>query len=97
VSSIESVSAPIVSYAAVSPVFPWRILMLFRRRVPCFVVIGILMLGATGCGGGVPTTGDSLKEAPDTAARGKAMADGYMKKAASQKGQDRVKTAELPK
>ena len=56
-----------------------------RRSVPCLAVIGCFLLGVIGCGGSVPTTGESLNEAPDTAARGKSMAEGYMKKAAAQK------------
>ena len=59
--------------------------MAAHRRATCLMVIGFLLLGTAGCGGGVPTTGDTLKGAPDTAARGKEMADGYMKKAAAQK------------
>jgi len=53
--------------------------------------IGFLLLGATGCGGGAPSTGESLKQAPDTEARGKEMAEGYMKKAAAQQAQDKAK------
>jgi hypothetical protein len=63
--------------------------MLCRRTVPSLVVIGSLLLGVTGCGGGAPSTGESLKQAPDTEARGKQMADGYMKKAAAQNAQNK--------
>jgi hypothetical protein len=59
--------------------------MAVRRKATCLTVLGFILLGSAGCGGGVPTTGESLKQAPDTAARGKDMADGYKKKAAAQK------------
>jgi hypothetical protein len=71
--------------------------MLLRCRVSCLAMIVFLLLGMIGCGGGVPTTGDSLKEGPDTAARGKSMADGYMAKAGMRKGEDRAKTTAPPK
>jgi hypothetical protein len=58
--------------------------------VPCLVVIGFLLLGVTGCGGGAPSTGEALKQAPDTEARGKIMAEGYMKKAAAQQAQNKA-------
>ena len=65
--------------------------MLARRRVPCLATIGFLLLGVTGCGGGVPTTGESLKKPlPDVSARRKTMAEGYMAKM-PQKGQAKVK------
>jgi len=56
--------------------------MLSRHTVPCLVVIGFLLLGVTGCGGGAPSTGESLKQAPDTVAKGKDMAERYMKRSA---------------
>jgi hypothetical protein len=71
--------------------FLWRILMLSHRAVPCFVVIGSLLLGVPGCGGGAPSTGETIKQAPDTEARGKEMADGYMKKAAAQNAKNKGK------
>jgi hypothetical protein len=71
--------------------------MMSRHKVPCLATIGFLLLGMIGCGGGVPATGESLKEGPDTAARGKAMADGYMAKAGMRKGEDRAKTPAPPK
>jgi hypothetical protein len=64
-----------------------------RRRVPCLAAIGSLLLAATGCGNDVPTTGDSLQATPDAAAKGKEMADGYMKKAAMQKSQSKVRSS----
>jgi hypothetical protein len=54
--------------------------MRVRRSVPCLATIGFLLLGAAGCGGGVPSTGESLKTLPDDSARRKTMAEGYMKK-----------------
>jgi hypothetical protein len=63
--------------------------MLCRRTVPSLVVIGSLLLGVTGCGGGAPSTGESLKQAPDTEARGKQMAEGYAKKAAAQNAKNK--------
>jgi hypothetical protein len=71
--------------------------MLSRHRVPCLATIVFLLLGMIGCGGGSPATGESLKEGPDTAARGKSMADGYMAKAGMRKGVDRAKTPAPPK
>lgn len=58
--------------------------MLSRRRVLCLGVIGSLFLGVTGCGGSAPSTGEVLKVPPNNEALGKAMAEGYMKKAAEQ-------------
>ena len=41
-------------------------------RVFCVAAIGFLWLGVTGCGGGVPSTGESLKGAgPDFAVKRK--------------------------
>jgi hypothetical protein len=71
--------------------------MLLRCRVSCLAMIVFLLLGMIGCGGGVPATGESLKEGPDTAARGKAMADGYMAKAGMRRSEDRAKTPAPPK
>jgi hypothetical protein len=63
--------------------------MLSRRTIPFLVVIGSLLLGVPGCGGGAPSTGEAIKQAPDTEARGKQMADGYMKKAAAQNAKNK--------
>jgi hypothetical protein len=65
--------------------------MLARRCVPCLATIASLLLGVTGCGGGVPTTGESLKSLPEDSGRQKKMADGYKQKFAQPKGEGKVK------
>jgi hypothetical protein len=65
--------------------------MLARRSVPCLATIGVLLLGATGCGGGVPSTGESLKALPEDSAKHKTMAEGYKKKFQQPKDQAKVK------
>jgi hypothetical protein len=69
-------------------IFYVEIFMLSHRAIPCLVMVGFLLLGVTGCGG-APPTGESLKQAPDTEARGKQMAEGYMKKAAAQNAKNK--------
>jgi hypothetical protein len=65
--------------------------MLARRIVPCLATIGFLLLGATGCGGGVPTTGESLRTLPENSTKQKTMAEGYQKKFAQPKGGAKLK------
>ena len=65
--------------------------MLHRRGVTCLAVIGSLLLGVTGCGGGVPTTGETLKERPDNSVKQKTMLEGYMNKVGIKKGRAEVK------
>jgi len=52
-------------------------------RVFCVAAIGFLGLGATGCGGSAPTTGETLdlKQRPEVAAEGKKIVQEFMDKA----------------
>jgi hypothetical protein len=68
-------------------------IMLARRRVACLATIGSLLLGLTGCGGGVPTTGESIKAGSNTAAKQKTMLEGYLQKKGV-KGQPKLKGSE---
>jgi hypothetical protein len=67
-------------------IFSLEVLMLCLRTVLCPAVLIFFVVGATGCGE-TPSTGESVQQTSESTARGKIMAEGYMKKAAEQKAQ----------
>jgi hypothetical protein len=60
--------------------------MLSLRTVVCPAVLIFFVVGTIGCSD-APSTGESVQQTSDSTARGKSMAEGYMKKAAEQKAQ----------
>ncbi len=63
------------------------------RRDCCLAVIGSLLLGVTGCGGGVPTTGETvdLRRRPEVVEAGKKMINEFMEKGPQPKGRAKAK------
>jgi hypothetical protein len=63
-----------------------------RRGVLCLVaLIGFSSLGAAGCGGGVPTTGDTVNVQKGDVERRNAMVEGYKNNMAPPKAAAKAK------